>query len=632
MTSMPGSKQPKNVCTTFLLCGISCYKGATMDFTPLPEATLSLERALSDHFNLDGGVQILLHGLGESCEIVRPVSDLTEELRPEDVDGKKYEIHLQRVESEVDDGNAVNVYATVFGKVKPKRKRNELMLFEHINVGEGEDVVGQDGGTTHNPPTNSRSVGARSPQRTLGTAVADETSAPASGTSIIVQSTTRSPQRQTTSRSETEALNALVGRLRPVNLAEAEVAHGGPAAQPKMDAEDDQSVSIRVLFKTADSALCLRDLKGFAFDVPARTKADDLPDVCKDMILQGFATDSDISRTLWDKSRTLICELIPHFDGDEDYQKQFYLYFSGGKTYVPTLADLFDGLSAPTTILTLQCKLSLEAAPTKHDSLDRATVMLRDDPGRYLRLGSIDDRTDNQLPSKDDVRTDVAAVGWSGDDDFFLFRVPSFHINGLWIAAVHDGVPGGLTSSWAWQDDFKGLNALSKIGKRAITILAGKDAEETGKDLPTPPQYTFRRYDASEHSLGLAEWPHGGISIVVHCVNKIPRKQNETAITFPDPKDFQFRIQKNGTPDTIRAHVLKELRLGEKKYKCTSEKLFRPGFMPKWEMRLWALPQIERSTLMYQYREGQLTQFLTPEGSDRRVYVEAHVVPVKPRR
>ncbi|SMQ47761.1 unnamed protein product [Zymoseptoria tritici ST99CH_3D7] len=82
------------------------------------------------------------------------------------------------------------------------------------------------------------------------------------------------------------------------------------------------------------------------------------------------------------------------------------------------------------------------------------------------------------------------------------------------------------------------------------------------------------------------------------------------------------------TPDVLREEICSKLRAQDSK--CA---LFDADFKDKWELLLWVLPQGSPTNTLHSFNQGILEQFMLPARvakSDRRLYVEAHVVSTNP--
>lgn len=148
--------------------------------------------------------------------------------------------------------------------------------------------------------------------------------------------------------------------------------------------------------------------------------------------------------------------------------------------------------------------------------------------------------------------------------------------------------------------------------------------------MPFLPTYCFNKYDPAEYGLGLTTWPSKGIDVAVRCVNHYETDGKLKNLSFR--RDIRLVIKQEDTMDDIREFVDDEInaRESEDGVKIDSARLFEREHRDEWEWEFWVMPQ-RGSTKLYQFRDGDITQFV--DGSeetrrkDRKVFMEAHVVP-----
>lgn len=148
--------------------------------------------------------------------------------------------------------------------------------------------------------------------------------------------------------------------------------------------------------------------------------------------------------------------------------------------------------------------------------------------------------------------------------------------------------------------------------------------------MPFLPTYCFHKFDPAEHGLGLSKWPKKGIDVAVRCVNQYDKLKN---VAFR--RDIRLVIMPEDTMDDIREFVDEEINTMETEdgVKINSARIFEDQHRDEREWQFWVMPQTGPKKL-YRFDEGKISRFLSEANEirprDKKVYMEAHVMPKNP--
>lgn len=313
------------------------------------------------------------------------------------------------------------------------------------------------------------------------------------------------------------------------------------------------------------------------------------------------------------------------------------------------LADLFNDPYAATLVLRVDIALTLDRRSTMGvaiTDLVQTQPSFGESPGRYLRLGDVPN-PDNypngntcDFPvrgKRPDVRYIWALVGWIDPKDgcLRLSRVHAYDYDDFCIGDCEEWTPWHQVRfdfNFDWLLPYTAVKRKQEtktqlLGRVQQHIADG--SEEPGSGLPFLPPHTLNTYEPKLYGMGLQQWPRRGIDVAVRCVNRLQDVKN---ISFP--RNLRFDIEESDTVESINEVICSEIRRREDQHGIAidSGQLFERRHNKKWAMELWVLPQRPGPCKLFQYKEGKLSAFLSPSlrvrKKDKRLYMEAHIVPV----
>ncbi|KAM3423866.1 hypothetical protein BST61_g1262 [Cercospora zeina] len=319
---------------------------------------------------------------------------------------------------------------------------------------------------------------------------------------------------------------------------------------------------------------------------------------------------------------------------------------------INVLNDLFSDPRAPQLVLTARVQLTVQTfdqgiippdeqihLPTWHDPTDAY---------RILRIGFVPlqngDEAELAETVHDNRRNDV---GYMQVLIMWIHReTGACHLRRCHAFEFDDFCIGDPFEDTSWnrrmfsnRDYF--LGRLASVQKNAgtkedlrklINELVSEEEDEDaqmGTGIPFLPTYCYNEFRSAKLGVGLLEWPKQGVDVAATFVNKYSGVKN---VTFK--RDVRIIVEKGDGFDDVVKCLLKEIDCKGWEYgTCSnSAKLFGDKHRGKWKLLLWVMPQLEQRKL-YRYTSGNLLQFLSPaltvRTTDKRLYVEAHIVPVE---
>lgn len=211
--------------------------------------------------------------------------------------------------------------------------------------------------------------------------------------------------------------------------------------------------------------------------------------------------------------------------------------------------------------------------------------------------------------------------------------------------------PIDFRKKYAWLPRYAGVTSKQELGER-IQQWKSTDTPQPGSGLPFLPTFTLNVYNPElvEPATGVEAFPKAGIDVAVRFVHHLDLGEVEIEaisthgfkhIDFPMDQEVTLEPEDDVTSLTKALTKLLEDTKESEGVDVTSGVLFEEPLLNKWEFKLWVMPQSPELRKLFRYptawegSTGLLHEFLDPKmvaGGDRRLYMEAHVVPKRSRQ
>ncbi|KAK4541812.1 hypothetical protein LTR36_007344 [Oleoguttula mirabilis] len=201
-----------------------------------------------------------------------------------------------------------------------------------------------------------------------------------------------------------------------------------------------------------------------------------------------------------------------------------------------------------------------------------------------------------------------------------------------------------------WLPTYVGVRSLKVLCERIDDQLSRRlrlPGSGYSSELPFLPTFTLNTYHPALvfPAINFPPFPNQGIQVAVRFDHHLDLSDvSHKRLSNGKHKDIDFSMDEEIHVDAAdNAAMIKEALLAAlKKTKMsegdavTSGVLFEKPLLSKWELQLWVLPQSPKLVKLFRYptgwrgSTGRLHEFLEMETvaeGDRRLYMEAHVVP-----
>lgn len=373
----------------------------------------------------------------------------------------------------------------------------------------------------------------------------------------------------------------------------------------------------------------------------------DLPHMLRGMVMQRVAKDGSLRCFLDNRHHVLrmwSSATLPESQSRE-------VVSLNERSRFDLLSDLFLEASAPNLILRIDIRLKV--CRIKQAALSLAEQILLpeyiDSEAQYraIRIGyvpvvdafrsEVQERRHGGHP--DGVAYVQPLLAWADrDTDTIHFsRVHAYDFDDFCIGNPNEWTPWNRV---AFSNSHYYLGSLEQVQKRGESkvqflkrlkrLIDDEDENQMGSGVPFLPSYCYNVYRADEFGLGMACFPKQGIDVAVTFINKFDACDKVRHVAFP--RDVRIVVdEKDGVSDIVELlRTLINRRGKQDGATFDSDKLFAPEHAGKWDLQLWVMPQ-NGPRKLYRYDKDKLDQFLSPaltvRTRDKRLYLEAHVVP-----
>ena len=266
---------------------------------------------------------------------------------------------------------------------------------------------------------------------------------------------------------------------------------------------------------------------------------------------------------------------------------------------------------------------------------------------RYVRLGTTwsSQSAPEADTSEDVILTGKLLLGYYSKghkkaSTLQLIEVQAWDFGDYWIGdCVNSYVRHDFSSHDNYVHFFRGVETLEDLHKR-ITMFWHLGARAPDPDVPMMPIYTLNAFDPASHGISVMQEPADVLVRYVSHMSDADQATDDgrTTDVESEMQNTQCRIGGRCTAGEIVQQIFRRL---EEKAKDEAEENVNTAALfdelgDSWELQLWVLPQESFDKKLYRFPDrpngskdglGEYMSERKVSKNDRRVFMEAHIVP-----